>query len=48
MERECEEMREKLGGLEEAKRDGVWNKVKYMEGAVWMGRRMVAEVEKLG
>jgi len=46
IENENAMLKEKLNKLEAVAQDEDYEKSKYMEGAVWMGRRMSSEVEK--
>jgi len=40
-------MQERIDKLQEVKDEEVHDKRKYMEGAVWLGRRMSNEVERV-
>ena len=47
MEAENEDLKKNLGRLQLMANGEVYDKQKYMEGAVWMGKRMSSEVERV-
>ena len=47
MEEENEKLKERIDRLEFARMNGDEEKVKYMEGAVWMGKKLTGEIERL-
>ena len=47
LELENEELRERLSKIEVSRSNMDYEKSKYMEGAVWFGRRITNEVERL-
>jgi hypothetical protein len=46
IERHNTEMQDRLRVCEDIKKDEIHDKNKFMEGAIWMGRRISAEVER--
>jgi hypothetical protein len=46
IERHNIEMQDRLRVCEDIKKDEIHDKNKFMEGAIWMGRRISAEVER--
>ena len=47
MEAENAELKDNINRLQEMKDNEVHDKQKFMEGAVWMGRKLTAEVERV-
>jgi len=47
IEHENSELKERLSKLEAIKNNLDYDKAKYMEGAVWMGKRVTNEIEKV-
>ncbi len=47
MEEEIKGMRERIERAEKANKGMEYERAKYMEGAVWFGRRVSGEVERL-
>jgi hypothetical protein len=47
LEAENEDLRVQMGKITAARDNMDYEKAKYMEGAVWFGRRITAEIEKL-
>ena len=47
LEAENEEMRAEMTKMTRARENMEYEKAKYMEGAVWFGRKVTNEVEKL-
>ena len=47
MEGEIERLQTELGRVQHVASNETHDKQKYMEGAVWMGKRMSAEVERV-
>ena len=47
IEQENQELKERVNKLEAVKGNLDYDKAKYMEGAVWMGKRVTNEIEKV-
>lgn len=47
IELENEDLKERLKRLEQLRCNQDYDKAKYMEGAVWLGKRVANEIEKV-